>query len=53
MCSVFIAYNLLATSTSVYPYGNYINNILKKKRFIAIYNKTQFFGDATIYFAKK
>ncbi|MFS4455804.1 bifunctional demethylmenaquinone methyltransferase/2-methoxy-6-polyprenyl-1,4-benzoquinol methylase UbiE [Maribacter sp. 2304DJ31-5] len=47
------AYGYLSESAAVFPYGENFNNILRKIGFIAIVNKPQTFGVASIYIAKK
>ena len=47
------AYNYLSESASVFPYGEKLNNILRKIGFINVINKPQTFGVATIYTATK
>lgn len=47
------AYKYLSDSAAVFPYGEAFNNILQKNGFIAIENKPQTFGVASIYIAKK
>lgn len=47
------AYRYLSESASVFPYGQDFNNILGKIGFIAMENKPQTFGVATIYVAEK
>lgn len=48
-----VAYKYLSDSAAAFPYGIAFNNILQKMGFIAIENKPQTFGVATIYIAKK
>ncbi|SNR48001.1 demethylmenaquinone methyltransferase / 2-methoxy-6-polyprenyl-1,4-benzoquinol methylase [Lutibacter agarilyticus] len=48
-----VAYKYLSDSAASFPYGEAFNNILQKTGFIAIENKPQTFGVATIYIAKK
>ncbi len=48
-----VAYKYLSDSAAAFPYGEAFNNILQKTGFIAIENKPQTFGVATIYIAKK
>ncbi|MAP54736.1 bifunctional demethylmenaquinone methyltransferase/2-methoxy-6-polyprenyl-1,4-benzoquinol methylase UbiE [Altibacter sp.] len=48
-----VAYKYLSESASVFPYGETLNNILKKIGFIEVENKPQTFGVATIYKATK
>ncbi len=47
------AYTYLSKSAAAFPYGEAFNNILQKIGFIAIENKPQTFGVATIYTASK
>jgi len=47
------AYAYLSESASVFPHGEAFNNILSKIGFIAIENKPQTFGVASIYVATK
>lgn len=48
-----IAYNYLSESASVFPYGEALNNILKKIGFINVEDRPQTMGVATIYTASK
>ena len=48
-----VAYKYLSDSAASFPYGEAFNNILRKRGFIAIENKPQTFGVASIYIAKK
>jgi len=48
-----LAYKYLSDSAAAFPYGEAFNNILQKIGFIAIENKPQTFGVASIYIAKK
>lgn len=48
-----VAYKYLSDSAAAFPYGEAFNNILRKTGFIAIENKPQTFGVASIYLAKK
>jgi len=48
-----VAYNYLSESASVFPYGEALNNILRKTGFIEVQHKPQTFGVATIYSATK
>ena len=48
-----VAYQYLSDSAAAFPYGQAFNNILHKIGFIAIENKPQTFGVASIYIAKK
>lgn len=48
-----VAYKYLSESASVFPYGEKLNNILKKIGFNHVENKPQTFGVATIYTAIK
>lgn len=47
------AYAYLSESASVFPYGEMLNNILRKTGFIEVEHMPQTFGVATIYFASK
>jgi demethylmenaquinone methyltransferase/2-methoxy-6-polyprenyl-1,4-benzoquinol methylase len=47
------AYGYLSESASVFPYGENLNNILRKIGFIDIVSQPQTFGVATIYSASK
>ena len=47
------AYQYLSESASVFPYGEALNNILKKIGFIDVVSMPQTFGVATIYSATK
>jgi len=47
------AYKYLSDSAAAFPFGEAFNNILQKIGFIAIENKPQTFGVASIYIAKK
>lgn len=47
------AYKYLSDSAAAFPYGKSFNNILSKIGFIAIENKPQTFGVASIYIGKK
>ncbi|QYJ69436.1 bifunctional demethylmenaquinone methyltransferase/2-methoxy-6-polyprenyl-1,4-benzoquinol methylase UbiE [Flavobacterium litorale] len=47
------AYAYLSESASVFPYGEALNNILRKIGFIEVQNLPQTFGVATIYSASK
>ena len=47
------AYSYLSESASIFPYGEALNNILRKIGFIEVENKPQTFGVATIYTATK
>jgi len=47
------AYSYLSESASVFPYGDALNNILRKIGFINVEDKPQTFGVATIYTASK
>ena len=47
------AYKYLCESASVFPYGEALNNILRKIGFNEVKNKPQTFGVATIYNATK
>ena len=48
-----IAYNYLSESASVFPYGEALNNILRKIGFINVKDSPQTMGVATIYTASK
>ena len=48
-----VAYRYLSESASVFPFGEKLNNILRKTGFIDVENKPQTFGVATIYIASK
>jgi demethylmenaquinone methyltransferase/2-methoxy-6-polyprenyl-1,4-benzoquinol methylase len=48
-----VAYKYLSESASVFPYGENLNNILRKIGFNEVKNKPQTFGVATIYNATK
>lgn len=48
-----IAYSYLSESASVFPYGEALNNILRKIGFINVEDKPQTMGVATIYIASK
>lgn len=47
------AYNYLSESASIFPYGEALNNILRKIGFIDVVSMPQTFGVATIYSASK
>lgn len=47
------AYGYLSESASVFPFGEALNNILRKIGFIGVENLPQTFGVATIYTASK
>ncbi len=47
------AYSYLSESAAAFPYGEKLNNILRKIGFISVVNKPQTFGVATIYSATK
>ncbi|HMQ45741.1 MAG TPA: class I SAM-dependent methyltransferase, partial [Mariniflexile sp.] len=47
------AYNYLSESASVFPYGEALNNILRKIGFINVEDFPQTFGVATIYKSSK
>lgn len=47
------AYGYLSASASVFPYGEKLNNILRKIGFIDVVSMPQTFGVATIYSASK
>ncbi|MEP5255603.1 MAG: bifunctional demethylmenaquinone methyltransferase/2-methoxy-6-polyprenyl-1,4-benzoquinol methylase UbiE [Winogradskyella arenosi] len=48
-----VAYNYLSESASVFPYGEALNNILRKIGFINVVDRPQTMGVATIYTASK
>jgi demethylmenaquinone methyltransferase / 2-methoxy-6-polyprenyl-1,4-benzoquinol methylase len=48
-----VAYRYLSESASVFPYGERLNNILRKTGFIEVENQPQTLGVATIYRATK
>ena len=48
-----VAYGYLSESASVFPYGEKLNNILRKTGFIEVVAMPQTFGVATIYSASK
>jgi len=48
-----VAYQYLADSASIFPYGERLNNILTKIGFINVKHAPQTFGVATIYSASK
>lgn len=48
-----VAYQYLADSASIFPYGERLNNILTKTGFIEVKHEPQTFGVATIYSASK
>lgn len=48
-----VAYKYLCESASLFPYGEKLNNILRKVGFNEVKNKPQTFGVATIYTATK
>jgi demethylmenaquinone methyltransferase/2-methoxy-6-polyprenyl-1,4-benzoquinol methylase len=48
-----VAYKYLSDSAAKFPFGKAFNNILEKTGFIAIEDKPQTFGVASIYVAKK
>ena len=48
-----VAYQYLSDSAASFPYGEAFNNILQKIGFIAIEDKPQTLGVASIYIAKK
>jgi demethylmenaquinone methyltransferase/2-methoxy-6-polyprenyl-1,4-benzoquinol methylase len=47
------AYGYLSESAAAFPYGEALNNILRKIGFIEVYDLPQTFGVATIYSASK
>lgn len=48
-----VAYKYLSDSAAKFPHGKAFNNILEKTGFIAVENKPQTFGVASIYIASK
>jgi demethylmenaquinone methyltransferase/2-methoxy-6-polyprenyl-1,4-benzoquinol methylase len=48
-----VAYQYLSESASVFPYGEALNNILRKIGFIHVEHQPQTMGVATIYSASK
>jgi demethylmenaquinone methyltransferase / 2-methoxy-6-polyprenyl-1,4-benzoquinol methylase len=48
-----VAYSYLSESAAAFPYGEELNNILKKTGFIEVRHKPQTMGVATIYAASK
>jgi len=48
-----VAYSYLSESAASFPYGEELNNILRKIGFISVEDKPQTFGVATIYTATK
>ena len=48
-----VAYGYLSESAAAFPYGEALNNILRKPGFIAVVAMPQTFGVATIYSASK
>ncbi len=48
-----VAYQYLSDSASIFPYGEALNNILRKIGFINVEHLPQTFGVATIYLASK
>ena len=48
-----VAYSYLSESASVFPYGEALNNILRKIGFINVEDLPQTMGVATIYTASK
>jgi demethylmenaquinone methyltransferase/2-methoxy-6-polyprenyl-1,4-benzoquinol methylase len=48
-----VAYGYLSESASIFPYGEKLNNILRKVGFIDVVAMPQTFGVATIYKASK
>jgi len=48
-----VAYQYLSDSASIFPYGEALNNILRKNGFINVEHLPQTFGVATIYLASK
>ncbi|MBS1535679.1 MAG: bifunctional demethylmenaquinone methyltransferase/2-methoxy-6-polyprenyl-1,4-benzoquinol methylase UbiE [Bacteroidetes bacterium] len=47
------AYGYLSESAAAFPFGEQLNNILRKIGFIEVVNRPQMFGAATIYSASK
>lgn len=47
------AYGYLSESSAAFPYGERLNNILRKTGFIEVKDMPQTFGVATIYYASK
>ena len=47
------AYSYLSESAAAFPYGEKLNNILRKSGFIMVHDHPQTFGVATIYSASK
>jgi demethylmenaquinone methyltransferase/2-methoxy-6-polyprenyl-1,4-benzoquinol methylase len=47
------AYSYLSASAAVFPFGEALNNILRKNGFIAVQSEPKTFGVATIYSASK
>lgn len=47
------AYSYLSESAAAFPFGEALNNILRKIGFIEVVDRPQFFGAATIYSASK
>jgi demethylmenaquinone methyltransferase/2-methoxy-6-polyprenyl-1,4-benzoquinol methylase len=48
-----VAYGYLSESAAAFPYGEVLNNILRKIGFIAVVAMPETFGVATIYSASK
>jgi demethylmenaquinone methyltransferase/2-methoxy-6-polyprenyl-1,4-benzoquinol methylase len=48
-----VAYQYLSDSANVFPFGEALNNILRKVGFIEVEHLPQTFGVATIYHASK
>ena len=48
-----VAYSYLSESAAAFPYGEELNNILRKTGFSKVTNRPQTFGVATIYTASK
>lgn len=48
-----VAYNYLSDSANIFPFGEALNNILRKIGFIEVKHLPQTFGVATIYHASK
>jgi demethylmenaquinone methyltransferase/2-methoxy-6-polyprenyl-1,4-benzoquinol methylase len=47
------AYGYLSESAATFPFGEALNNILRKNGFIEVRGEAQTFGVATIYCASK
>lgn len=48
-----VAYNYLSNSANIFPFGEALNNILRKIGFIEVKHLPQTFGVASIYYASK